>query len=59
MAEKPMIRIDDDFLANEIQRLLATSDMHVSLPAIRLIMKHQEQYLENLGIIKIVYRKDL
>lgn len=54
---KPMVFIDDDLLSKDIQKRLAQGGVAVDLSVIRSIMKYQSNNYENLGIIRIVYRK--
>lgn len=52
-----VVYIDDEKLATDIQNKLAAADCHVDKGVILTIMKLQQNNYENLGIIKLVYRK--
>lgn len=55
--KRPVVFIDDDKLADDIRKKLAKAGVELETHVIRTIMQYQTNNYENLGIIKIVYRK--
>lgn len=56
--DKPkQVFINDDKLAEEIQMKLAKVGVVLEKHVIRTIMQYQTDNYENLGVIRIVYRK--
>jgi hypothetical protein len=57
MEPNKTVFIDDAKLASDIQKKLADTGTHVDVKVIRLIMQMQTNNYENLGVIRIAYKK--